>query len=76
MSLQTVFFLSLYASSAQADDKTIPTPKFVHSRIEKADEFLTIERIAGCHGNLDDAKSQVLAPKDILQEHSLSQMMW
>ena len=68
MSLQTVFFLSLYASSAHADDKTIPTPKFVHSRTEKSDNFLTIEWIAGCHGNLDDAKGQVLAPKDILQE--------
>ena len=55
MSLQTVFFLSLYTSTAQADDKHIPTPKFVHSHIEKAEDFLTIERIVGCYGNLDDA---------------------
>ena len=68
MTLQTVFFLSLYTSSAQADDKNIPTPKFVHSRTKKAENFLTIDRIAGCYGNLDEARNHVRAPKGILQE--------
>ena len=68
MSLASLLVLNLSLSSAIAEDISIPNPIFVRTRSLRAQDFMTIERIAGCYGDLDEARNNIRVSTGILQE--------
>lgn len=70
MFFSSFFFMNLYVSSAKADEEksNIPTPIFLHTHSSKEQKSMTIERIAGCYGDIDEARNHIRSPKGILQE--------
>ncbi|MAA78112.1 MAG: hypothetical protein CL916_02545 [Deltaproteobacteria bacterium] len=69
MSITGIFTTFLYVSNAQAEENNhIPTPIFAHSPSVQTQESMTIERIAGCYGNLNEARSNIRSPKGLVQE--------